>query len=125
MYVGQAGEYGNRVPLDHDPDLHCLAERGQIEDAMNGLVERAGGLDDEIVQARFGRVDRDTGHDVGEADGGVAAGKRRVGEPAAVRQKVHRKLGRNPPAVLQQPDELVGVQGRLAASEAEGPRVVG
>ena len=88
------------MPLDHDPDLHRLAERGQVEDAVDGLVERAGGLDDEIVQARLGRVHRDAGHDVGEADGRVAAGELRVGEPAAVRQQVDREPGGDLLAVL-------------------------
>jgi Transposase DDE domain len=84
----QAGEHGNRVPLDHDPDFHRLAERSQVEDAVDGLVERAVGLDDEIVQARLGCVHRDAGHDVGQADGRVAAGEFRVRESAAVRQQV-------------------------------------
>jgi hypothetical protein len=39
------------VPLDYDPDLHRLAEGGQVEDAVDGLLECADGLDDEVVQA--------------------------------------------------------------------------
>ena len=50
------GEHRDGVPLDDDPDLHRLAERGQVEDAVHRLLERADGLDDEIVQARLGRV---------------------------------------------------------------------
>src|ERR1035441_5316445 len=59
---------------DHNPDFHRLAEGGRVEDAVYCLVERADGLDDEIVQARLGRVHRDAGHDVGQTDGRVAAG---------------------------------------------------
>lgn len=42
---------------------------------MHCLVKGAGGLDDEIVQARLGCVDRDAGHDVGKTDSRVAAGE--------------------------------------------------
>ena len=87
-------------------------------------LERAGGLDDEVVQARFGRVQRDAGHDVGKADGRVAAGELRVGEAAAVGQQVHRESGRDLLAVLKEADERVRVQRRLAAGQAEGPRAV-
>jgi hypothetical protein len=62
----QASEHRNGVPLDYDPDLHRLAERGQVEDAVHRLLERADGLDDEVVQARLGRVHRDADHDVGQ-----------------------------------------------------------
>jgi hypothetical protein len=31
------------VPLDDNPDFHRLAERGQVEDAVYCLVERADG----------------------------------------------------------------------------------
>ena len=83
------------------------------------------GLDDEVVQAWLGSVDRDADHDVGETDGRVPAGEGRVGEAAAVRQQVDRELGRDLLAVLKQADERVGVQGRLAAGEAEGTRARG
>ena len=122
MNAARSGEHRDGVPLDDDPDLYRLAERGQVEDAVHCFLERAGGLDDEIVQARFGRIDRDAGHDVGQTDGGVAAGEFGVGETAAVGQQVHREPGRDPLAVLEEPDERVGVQGRLAAGEAESPR---
>jgi hypothetical protein len=67
---------------------------------VHRLVERADCLDDEIVQARFGRVERDASHDVGKADRGVAAGELRVGETTAVSQQVQREPGRDLLAVL-------------------------
>ena len=123
MNAARPAEHRHGVPLDDDPDLHRLSERGQVEYAVHRLVERSGGLDDEIVQARLGRVERDAGHDVGQADRCVAAGELRVGETAAVGQQVQRKAGRDPLAVLQQADERVRVQRRLAAGQAERPRI--
>jgi hypothetical protein len=119
------------VPLDDDPDLYHLAERGQVEDAVHRLVERAGCLDDEVVQARLGRVDRDAGHDVGKADRRVAAGELRVGETAAVGQQVHREPGRHPLAVLQQAarrtpghirEDILRSAAPYATPQHQGPR---
>ena len=118
----QACEYGDRMPLNHDPDFYGLAERGQVEDAVDGLRERAGGLDDEIVQAWLGRVHRDADHDVRKTDGRVAAGEPRVGEAAAIRQQVNRQFRCGLRAVVKQANERVRVQGRLAAREADRPR---
>ena len=42
---------------------------------MDGLVERTLGLDDEVVQARLGRVDRNADHDIGKTNCRVRAGE--------------------------------------------------
>jgi len=110
------------VPLNNYPEFYTLAESSKVEYPMNCLFERATGLHDKIVQARFGCIDRNPYHDLLEADSSVTLAKADIGETPTVGQQVQLQPGRRIPAVLEKANEVISVQGRLAAREPETPR---
>ena len=110
------------MPLDDNPKLYTPVKSGEVEYPVNRLLERASSLHDKIVQARLRCIDRNPYRDVLDADFGVALAKADIGEPPTVGQQVQLQQGRRIPAMLEKANEVIGVQGRLAARKPETPR---
>ncbi len=107
------------MALDDDAEFYALVERGQIQDAVDGFVESALGLDYVVVKGGFRSINRDADHDVAEAYLRIPASETRVREAPPVRQEMQR-TGQAAvfSAVLKEVDQCVAVQGRLPASQA-------
>ncbi len=103
------------MTLNNYPELYTLAESSKVEYPMNCLFERATGLHDKIMQARFRCIDRNPYHDLLEADSSVTLAKADIRETPTIGQEVQLQPGRRIPAVLEKANEVIGVQGRLAA----------
>ena len=85
---GQVSENRHSVTLNHDADLYALPQRREVENPADCLFERALGLDDVVVQASFGSVNRNTNHDVVQANSRISPREVRVSEAPSVREQV-------------------------------------
>ena len=109
--------------VNHDADLDSLFELGEVEDPADGRVEGAFGLDDVVVECRLRAVERDADHQVRVVDPGPGEGEVEVAEAAAVREHVHAGVREQVAAEAQKLDQLIAVEGRFAAGEADLARV--